>query len=117
MPNPIPDKGRILTQLSSFWFNLTKGIVPNHILSIKVEDYPKECQPYQEMLKNRSMLVVKTDVLPVECVVRGYLSGSGWEEYRKTGKVCGIKLPKGLSESSKLKEPILPLLQKQRWDS
>jgi phosphoribosylaminoimidazole-succinocarboxamide synthase len=106
MPNPIPDKGRILTQLSSFWFNLTKGIVPNHILSIKVEDYPKECQPYQEMLKNRSMLVVKTDVLPVECVVRGYLSGSGWEEYRKTGKVCGIKLPKGLSESSKLKEPI-----------
>ncbi len=106
MPNPIPDKGRILTQLSGFWFNLTKGIVPNHILSIKAEDYPKECQPYQEMLKDRSMLVVKTDVLPVECVVRGYLSGSGWEEYRKTGEVCGIKLPRGLSESSKLKEPI-----------
>ena len=106
MPNPIPDKGRILTQLSGFWFNLTKGIVPNHIVSTEVQDYPKECQPYQEMLKNRSMLVVKTDVLPVECVVRGYLSGSGWEEYRKTGKVCGIKLPKGLSESSKLKEPI-----------
>jgi phosphoribosylaminoimidazole-succinocarboxamide synthase len=106
MPNPIPDKGRILTQLSGFWFNLTKGIVPNHILSIKVEDYPKECQPYQEMLKDRSMLVVKTDVLPVECVVRGYLSGSGWEEYRTTGEVCGIKLPKGLSESSKLEEPI-----------
>jgi phosphoribosylaminoimidazole-succinocarboxamide synthase len=106
MPNPIPDKGKILTQLSGFWFNLTKGIVPNHILSIKVEDYPKACQPYQEILKDRSMLVVKTDVLPVECVVRGYLSGSGWEEYRKTGEVCGIKLPKGLSESSKLKEPI-----------
>ena len=106
MPNPIPDKGRILTQLSGFWFNLTEGIVPNHIVSTEVQDYPKECQPYQEMLKNRSMLVVKTDVLPVECVVRGYLSGSGWEEYRKTGKVCGIKLPKGLSESSKLKEPI-----------
>jgi phosphoribosylaminoimidazole-succinocarboxamide synthase len=106
MPNPIPDKGRILTQLSGFWFNLTKGIVPNHIVSMEVEDYPKECQPYQEMLRNRSMLVVKTEVLPVECVVRGYLSGSGWEEYQKTGEVCGIRLPKGLRESSKLEEPI-----------
>jgi len=106
MPNPIPDKGRILTQLSRFWFNLTKQIVPNHILSTEVEDYPKECQPYQEMLRSRSMLVVKTEVLPVECVVRGYLSGSGWEEYRKTGEICGIKLPKGLLESSKLEEPI-----------
>jgi len=106
MPNPIPDKGRILTQLSGFWFNLTKGIVPNHILSIEVKDYPKECQPYQEMLRDRSMLVVKTEVLPVECVVRGYLSGSGWEEYQKTGEVCGIKLPKGLLESSRLEEPI-----------
>ena len=106
MPNPIPDKGRILTQLSGFWFNLTKGIVPNHIVSTEVEDYPKECQPYQEMLRNRSMLVVKTEVLPVECVVRGYLSGSGWEEYQKTGEVCGIRLPKGLWESSKLEEPI-----------
>jgi phosphoribosylaminoimidazole-succinocarboxamide synthase len=106
MPNPIPDKGRILTQLSGFWFNLTKGIVPNHIVSTEVEDYPKECQPYQEMLRNRSMLVVKTEVLPVECVVRGYLSGSGWEEYQKTGEVCGIRLPKGLRESSKLEEPI-----------
>jgi len=106
MPNPIPDKGRILTQLSGFWFNLTKGIVPNHIVSTEVEDYPKECQPYQEMLRDRSMLVVKTEVLPVECVVRGYLSGSGWEEYQKTGEVCGIRLPKGLRESSKLEEPI-----------
>jgi phosphoribosylaminoimidazole-succinocarboxamide synthase len=106
MPNPIPDKGRILTQLSGFWFNLTKGIVPNHIVSTEVEDYPKECQPYQEMLRYRSMLVVKTKVLPVECVVRGYLSGSGWEEYQKTGEVCGIRLPKGLRESSKLEEPI-----------
>jgi phosphoribosylaminoimidazole-succinocarboxamide synthase len=106
MPNPIPDKGRILTQLSGFWFNLTKGIVPNHIVSTEVEDYPKECQPYQEMLRDRSMLVVKTEVLPVECVVRGYLSGSGWEEYQKTGEVCGIQLPKGLLESSRLGEPI-----------
>jgi phosphoribosylaminoimidazole-succinocarboxamide synthase len=106
MPNPIPDKGKILTQLSKFWFDLTKEIVPNHVVSMEVEDYPKECQPYSEMLKDRSMLVRKAEVLPVECVVRGYLSGSGWEEYRKTGEVCGIPLPKGLLESSKLEEPI-----------
>lgn len=106
MPNPIPDKGRILTKLSRFWFELTQGIVSNHILSTEVGDYPKECQPYQETLRGRSMLVVKTEVLPVECVVRGYLSGSGWEEYRKTGEVCGIQLPKGLRESSRLQEPI-----------
>jgi phosphoribosylaminoimidazole-succinocarboxamide synthase len=106
MPNPIPDKGRILTQLSHFWFDLTKDIVANHVLSTEAEDYPKECQSYREILKGRSMLVVKTEVLPVECVVRGYLSGSGWEEYQKTGEVCGIKLPKGLRESSKLEEPI-----------
>jgi len=106
MPNPIPDKGKILTQLSKFWFDLTKDIVPNHVLSTKVEDYPKDCQPYQEMLRDRSMLVTKTEVLPVECVVRGYLSGSGWEEYRKAGEVCGIPLPRGLVESSKLGEPI-----------
>jgi len=106
MPNPIPDKGRILTQLSRFWFDLTKDIIANHVLSTDVENYPKECQPYREILRSRSMLVVKTEVLPVECVVRGYLSGSGWEEYQKTGEVCGIKLPKGLLESSKLEEPI-----------
>ncbi len=106
MPNPIPDKGKILTQLSSFWFDLTKDLVPNHVLSTEVGDYPKECQPYQEILRSRSMLVVKTEVLPIECVVRGYLSGSGWEEYQKTGEICGVKLPKGLKESSKLEEPI-----------
>jgi len=106
MPNPIPDKGRILTQLSKLWFDLTKELVPNHVLSTEVEDYPKDCQPYQEMLRGRSMLVMKTEVLPIECVVRGYLSGSGWEEYKKTGEVCGIRLPKGLLESSKLEEPI-----------
>ena len=106
MPNPIPDKGRVLTQLSEFWFNLTKEIVPNHLISAEVKDYPEECRPYQEMLRDRSMFVVKTDVLPIECVVRGYLSGSGWEEYKKTGEVCSIALPKGLVESSKLEEPI-----------
>lgn len=106
MPDPIPDKGRVLTQLSKFWFDLTKEIVPNHVITTEVEQYPVECQPYQEVLKDRSMLVIKTDVLPIECVVRGYLSGSGWEEYRKSGEVCGIRLPKGLLESSKLGEPI-----------
>jgi phosphoribosylaminoimidazole-succinocarboxamide synthase len=106
MPNPIPDKGRVLTQLSRFWFDLTKEIVPNHVISTNVEDFPEECQPYQEILRDRSMLVVKTTPLPIECVVRGYLSGSGWEEYKKKGEVCGIPLPKGLVESSKLKEPI-----------
>jgi phosphoribosylaminoimidazole-succinocarboxamide synthase len=106
MPNPIPDKGRVLAQLSKFWFNLTREIVPNHIISTEVKDFPEDCRPYQEMLRDRSMLVVKTDVLPIECVVRGYLSGSGWVEYQKTGEVCGIPLPKGLVESSKLEEPI-----------
>ena len=106
MPNPIPDKGRVLTQLSRFWFNLTEEIVPNHIVSTEVRDFPEECRPYQETLRDRSMLVLKTDVLPVECVVRGYLSGSGWEEYKNTGEVCGIVLPKTLAESSKLEKPI-----------
>jgi phosphoribosylaminoimidazole-succinocarboxamide synthase len=106
MPNPIPDKGRILTQLSKFWFDLTKEIVSNHVVSTKVEDYPEDCQPYKEILRGRSMIVTKTEVLPIECVVRGYLAGSGWEEYRKTGEVCGIRLPKDLVESSKLEEPI-----------
>jgi len=106
MPNPIPDKGRILTQLSKFWFDLTKEIVPNHLISTEVEDFPEDCQPYQEVLRGRSMLVMKAEVIPVECVVRGYLSGSGWEEYQKKGEVCGIPLPKGLGESSKLERPI-----------
>jgi phosphoribosylaminoimidazole-succinocarboxamide synthase len=106
MPNPIPDKGRVLTQLSKFWFDLTKDIALNHVISTEVKDYPKECQPYSEMLTGRSMLVTKTEALPIECVVRGYLSGSGWEEYRKTGEVCGVPLPGGLIESSKLNNPI-----------
>jgi len=106
MPNPIPDKGRVLTQLSRFWFDLTREIISNHVISTKVEEYPQECRAYQEDLRDRSMLVVKTEVLPVECVVRGYLAGSGWEEYQKTGEICGISLPKGLVESSKLEEPI-----------
>ncbi len=106
MPNPIPDKGKVLTQLSRFWFELTKEIVPNHIISTEVEGFPKECKPYEEILRGRSMVVVKTEPLSVECVVRGYLSGSGWEEYKMKGEVCGIPLSKGRLESSKLEEPI-----------
>jgi phosphoribosylaminoimidazole-succinocarboxamide synthase len=106
IPNPIPDKGRVLTQLSRFWFNMTKEIVPNHLISTDIKDFSEECRPYQEILRDRSMLVVKTDVLPIECVVRGYLSGSGWQEYQKSGEVCGIPLSKGFLESSKLEEPI-----------
>jgi phosphoribosylaminoimidazole-succinocarboxamide synthase len=106
MPNPIPDKGRVLTQLSRFWFDLIGEIVPNHVISTEVKDFPEDCRPYEKILQGRSMLVVKADPLPVECVVRGYLSGSGWEEYRMTGNVCGIELPRGLMESSRLDEPI-----------
>jgi phosphoribosylaminoimidazole-succinocarboxamide synthase len=106
MPNPIPDKGRVLTQLSKFWFELTRDIVPNHIISLDIKDFPPACRPYEKMLMDRSMLVVKTEVVPIECVVRGYLSGSGWAEYEKTGEVCGIPIPKKLVESSKLEEPI-----------
>ena len=106
MPNPIPDKGKILTQLSKFWFDLTRGIVPNHLISTEVNDFPRECRPYSDILAGRSMLVEKADPLPVECVIRGYLSGSGWEEYQKGGEVCGIRLHKGLVESSRLDEPI-----------
>lgn len=106
MPNAIPDKGKVLTQLSRFWFSLTKDIVPNHLISTAFMDFPKECTPYRNILDGRSMLTVKTEVLPIECVVRGYLSGSAWEEYQATGEVCGIRLEKGLEESSRLKVPI-----------
>jgi phosphoribosylaminoimidazole-succinocarboxamide synthase len=104
MPNGIPDKGKILTQLSVFWFNFTNHLVPNHLVSANIKDYPNRYQ--MEILDGRSMLVKKTRVLPIECVVRGYLSGSGWSDYQKTGAICGIKLPAGLKESDKLPEPI-----------
>jgi len=104
MPNGIPDKGKILTQLSVFWFNFTNHLVPNHLVSANIKDYPNRYQ--MEVLAGRSMLVKKTRVLPIECVVRGYLSGSGWSDYQKTGAICGIKLPAGLKESDKLPEPI-----------
>ncbi len=104
MRTPIPDKGKVLTQLSLFWFDLLQNVIPNHILS--ATDFPAPFDAYREQLAGRAMLVRKAQPLPIECVVRGYLSGSGWKEYRATGKVCGIALPPGLRESDKLPEPI-----------
>jgi phosphoribosylaminoimidazole-succinocarboxamide synthase len=104
LPTPIPDKGRVLTQLSLFWFNLLSDVIPNHIVT--ATDFPAELAPYRSQLEGRTMLCKKTRPLPIECVVRGYLSGSGWKDYRATGKVCGIALPAGLSESERLPEAI-----------
>ncbi|MBT9438565.1 MAG: phosphoribosylaminoimidazolesuccinocarboxamide synthase [Desulfobacterales bacterium] len=106
MPDPVPEKGKILTQISLFWFDVMKPVISNHIISSNVDDYPEICKPYAEMLRDRSMLVKKAKPLPVECVVRGYISGSGWKSYQESGIVCGIKLPDGLQESEKLPEPI-----------
>jgi len=106
LPDPIPNKGIYLTQLSIFWFEKMKNIVDNHLISGDVEDFPDELKDYRDVLDKRSMLVTKTEVIPVECIVRGYLSGSGWKEYREKGEICGVKLPKGLRESEKLDEPI-----------
>ncbi len=106
LPDPIPNKGIYLTQLSIFWFEKMKKIVDNHLISGDVEDFPDELKDYRDVLDKRSMLVTKTEVIPVECIVRGYLSGSGWKEYQKKGEICGVKLPKGLRESEKLDEPI-----------
>lgn len=106
MPQGIPHKGRVLTRISAFWFERTADIIANHVVSLKGEDYPQACSPYREQLAGRSMLVKKTQPLPIECVVRGYLSGSAWLEYKETGSVCGINLPSGLVESDKLPQPI-----------
>ena len=102
----IPAKGRVLTQLSLFWFEFLKDLVPNHLVTADVEKYPPNLRQYADQLRGRSMLVVMADMVAIECVVRGYISGSAWKEYRETGKVCGIDLPKGLRESDKLPEPI-----------
>jgi len=106
LPTAIPYKGKVLTELSLFWFKFTEEIIPNHLISSKVNDYPKSLQKYKDILEGRSMLVKKTKPIAVECVVRGYLSGSGWKEYQKTQSICGIKLPKGLKESEKLPQAI-----------
>jgi phosphoribosylaminoimidazole-succinocarboxamide synthase len=106
LPTPIPDKGKVLTQLSLFWFGEMKGIVKNHVIEADVNRYPEQLKPYAADLEGRSMVVKKAKVIPVECVVRGYLSGSGWSEYGEKGSVCGIGLPSGLVESAILPEPI-----------
>jgi len=106
LPSLIPDKGKILTQLSRFWFDFTSYICPNHVLLAEFSQFPQPLQKYRDILDKRSMVVKKTKVIPVECVVRGYLSGSGWEEYKQTGKTSGVKLPAGLVESSRLPNPI-----------
>jgi len=106
MSEPIPDKGRILTALSAFWFRLLADVVPNHVISLQVEDFPPALHPYREMLTGRTMLVRKCQPLPVECIVRGYLSGSGWAEYQQTGGIGGLQPPPGLVESQQLPEPV-----------
>jgi phosphoribosylaminoimidazole-succinocarboxamide synthase len=106
MPNPIPDKGKILNQISLFWFEKMKPLVENHLITSNVDDYPDACRPYADVLQGRSMLVKKTEPLSIECVVRGYISGSGWKSYLESGDICGIKLPEGLTESARLAEPI-----------
>lgn len=106
LPTPIPDKGRVLTQLSLFWFGYLRDIVPNHFITDNVAAYRPVLKQYAEELEGRSMIVKKAEVLPVECVVRGYLVGSGWSEYTKNGTVCGEKLPEGLREADKLPTPI-----------
>ncbi|MGD0222196.1 MAG: phosphoribosylaminoimidazolesuccinocarboxamide synthase [Terriglobia bacterium] len=106
MREGIPDKGRVLTQLSCFWFNLIQEEIRHHFITAKVADYPPELQPFADQLEGRSMLVEKAQTFPIECVVRGYLAGSGWKEYRSTGRVCGIKLSAGLEEASRLENPI-----------
>ena len=104
LPNGIPDKGSVLTGLSTFWFKYTESIADNHVIATEVEDYPDILEPDAELLKGRSMLVKKADRVDVECVVRGYLAGSGWSSYQKTGEICGQKLPAGLRESERLPE-------------
>ncbi|HTY13016.1 MAG TPA: phosphoribosylaminoimidazolesuccinocarboxamide synthase [Candidatus Omnitrophota bacterium] len=128
MPNGIPDKGKILTQISLFWFDFTKNIIENHLITADVSKYPASLKAQADVLSKRSMIGKKANVIPVECVVRGYLSGSGWEEFKKSGSICGVKLPPGLMESDKLPEPIftpttkadsghdLPITEKQVAD-
>jgi len=106
LPTEIPDKGKILTSLSEYWFRAMADIVPHHLIATDVSKFPAACQPHKKVLEGRSMLVKKSDPAPVECIVRGYLAGSGWKEYQKTGKICGIALPQGLVEASRVDEPI-----------
>ena len=106
LPTGIPDKGRVLTQLSIFWFDFLRDVTPTHFLTANVDEYPEALHPFRDQLEGRSMLVKRAKMIEIECVARGYISGSGWKEYRERGTVCGIQLPAGLRESDKLPEPI-----------
>ena len=106
LPQGIPGKGRVLTRMSLFWFDFLRGLVPNHVVTANADLYPAELHPYRDQLEGRSMLVKRCRMEPIECVARGYISGSGWKDYRKTGAICGIPLPAGLRESDKLPQPI-----------
>jgi phosphoribosylaminoimidazole-succinocarboxamide synthase len=106
LPQPIPDKGKVLNGLSLFWMKQVEGIVPNHLITADVSMYPEACRRHLDMLQGRSMVVEKAKVIPVECVVRGYLIGSGWKDYEATGRVCGVRLPAGLKQAEKLPQPI-----------
>jgi phosphoribosylaminoimidazole-succinocarboxamide synthase len=106
MSQGIPDKGKVLTKISEFWFNETRNIVRNHVVTTVIDEFPEVCQKYRDQLQGRSMIVKKAKVIPIECIVRGYISGSGWNDYKKTGKISGIDLPNGLKESEKLPEPL-----------
>ncbi len=106
LPTPIPDKGRVLTQLTIFWLELLRDVVPNHFVTASVDEYPAQFRPFRDQLEGRSMLVHRAKMVNIECVARGYLSGSGWKEYQRTGAVCGISLPPGLRESDKLPQPL-----------
>ncbi len=113
LPTAIPDKGKVLTQISAFWFKELADIVPHHLISSNVDEFPPSLTAYRDQLAGRTMLVKKTDKIMIECVVRGYLAGSGWKEYQKTGKVCGVQLPPGLKESDRLPEPIFTPASKE----
>ena len=106
LPTPIPDKGRVLTQLTIFWLGLLRDVVPNHFVSANVEDYPAAFRPYRDQLEGRSMLVRRANMIEVECVARGYISGSAWKDYGRDGRICGISLPAGMRESDRLPEPV-----------
>jgi phosphoribosylaminoimidazole-succinocarboxamide synthase len=106
LPDPIPDKGKVLNKLSLFWMTITQDIVPNHLITADVDEYPDECRKSSDLLEGRSMLVRKAETFPVECVVRGYIIGSGWKDYQRTGSLCGITMPTGLKQAEKLPEPI-----------
>jgi len=106
LPDPIPDKGRVLNGLTIFWMNRVRNLVPNHLVTADTAEYPEECARFADMLQGRSMIVRKAEPFPVECVARGYIIGSGWKDYRNTGKICGIELPEGLKQAEKLSEPI-----------